>query len=124
MLDKYQNWIEQNAPKGSDAYGKCAETTERMIKAFPELKRIRGHYYCYIWGERTHWWLQDQDGSIVDPTATQFPSGGNGHYEAWDESKPEPTGICPNCGDYCYNGSNCCSENCSTEYAAYCMNPR
>jgi hypothetical protein len=117
---KYLDWIAANIAK---AYGECAEATDRMAAAFPELTRVRGHYYCPIWGERAHWWLVAPDGSIVDPTASQFPSGGMGQYEAWDESRPEPTGMCPNCGGECFDGNYCCSESCGRAYAAYCMNP-
>lgn len=117
MKSQYAEWIATNVPK---AYGECGKVTEAMIAAFPELKRVRGHYYCVIWGEREHWWLVDVDGEIVDPTARQFPSCGKGIYVPWDESQPEPTGICPNCSGYCYNGDQVCSEKCGIEYAAFC----
>ena len=116
----YQEWIDEHYPDYESSYGKCAEATLDMQKVFPELTRVRGHYYCSSWGEREHWWLTDKDGNIVDPTARQFPTKGHGVYDPWDESQPEPTGICPNCGEYCYNNDTCCSENCSREYAAYC----
>lgn len=117
--EKYQAWIAQNI---TETYGCCKEATDAMVLAFPELKQVRGHYLCPLWGQRTHWWLVDEWGSIVDPTADQFPSKGGGLYEPWDESREEPTGICPNCGAYAY-GTYCCSERCHEEYAAYCSNP-
>jgi len=117
MKTEYKTWIEENV---SDTYGTCREVTERMAEAFPELRRVRGHYFCFLWGRRQHWWLEDEDGNIIDPTAHQFPSKGYGDYEKWDESKLEPTGICPNCGDLCYSGHTCCSEVCSNAYARYC----
>lgn len=119
MKPEYQTWIEENV---TETYGKCSEVTLAMQEAFPELTRVRGHYFCIVWGEREHWWLKDGD-EVVDPTAGQFPSQGNGVYVEWDESQPEPTGMCPNCGDYCYDGKTLCSERCEIEYVAYCNNP-
>jgi hypothetical protein len=120
MKPQYAAWIAANV---TEAYGRCREVAEAMAAAFPELVRVRGHYYCWAWGERTHWWLIDPEGQIVDPTAEQFPSKGHGVYTPWDESQPEPTGICPNCGEYTFDGSTCCSEACGNAYAAYCLNP-
>lgn len=117
MKPEYQNWIEQNI---QEVYGKCAEATIEMAKAFPELKRVRGHYFCFAWGQREHWWLIDPDGAIVDPTATQFPSKGHGSYVEWDESQPEPIGSCINCGGYVFEGDPypCCCDECYDSYAA------
>lgn len=121
MKPEYEAWIARNVP--DDGYGRCREVTEAMAADFPELTRVRGHYYCYAWGERAHWWLLDPAGEVVDPTACQFPSKGAGTYVPWNEGDPEPTGICANCGEPCYNGDTCCSEACGRAYAAYCTNP-
>lgn len=51
-----------------------------------------------------------------------FWHAGIAFYEPLNESDPEPTGKCPNCGAYCYDSGTCCSEECDREYAAYCMN--
>lgn len=75
-------------------------------------------------GKRAHWWLVDPDGSIVDPTASQFPSNGIGEYVELDDSRPQPTGMCPNCGSECFGGNYCCSDACGRAYVAYCTNPR
>jgi hypothetical protein len=115
MKPEYANWIANIV----DGYGRCADVTAAMQLTFPELVRVRGHYYDYLWGERQHWWLTDPEGSVVDPTAAQFPSKGCGVYTPWIESTPEPTGICPNCGEPVYNGT-CCSDDCSRTYAAFC----
>lgn len=117
MQDRYREWIAQNV---EETYGKCQEVTEAMAAAFPDLIRVRGHYYCFLWGERAHWWLVDEAGDIVDPTAAQFPSKGAGEYVPWDESAPVPTGMCPNCGELVYGGESVCSEACGTAYVAYC----
>jgi len=113
----YQEWIDKNV--SNNGYGKCAELTLSMEKEFPELKRVRGHYYCLIWGERTHWWLTTQDDDIVDPTKEQFPSKGTGQYVEWVEGDKEPTGKCPNCSGHCFNHETVCSEKCHIEYRAY-----
>lgn len=90
-----------------------------MAAAFPELRRVRGHYHDPQWGRRAHWWLVEPGGEVVDPTAAQFPSRGRGRYEEWDEARPEPTGECPNCGGEVFDGGTCCSPKCVDEYTAY-----
>jgi hypothetical protein len=118
MNTKYSNWIAANV---TAAYGRCDKLTQQMAESFPELTRVRGHYHCVHWGERAHWWLVAPDGAIVDPTAGQFPSKGRGPYVPWDESQPEPTGMCPNCGGSVYNGGTVCSDVCAHEFAASCL---
>ena len=109
MDERYAEWIAKNV---ADPLGTCAEVTERMAAVFPDLKRVRGHYYCTAWGERAHWWLVTDAGDIVDPTAAQFPSRGHGHYEPWNEGDEEPTGKCANCGEYTYGSAYTCSDDC------------
>lgn len=105
----YEEWIVINV---IDPVGTCKETTLAMQEAFPELTRVRGHYYCLPWGERDHWWLIDPDGKIVDPTKAQFPCYGCGQYIAWNEGDPEPTGKCLNCGEYVYDDASHCNDTC------------
>ena len=64
--------------------GKCKEMSEALVKADPSLRLVRGHYYCHAWGEQPHWWCEDKDGNIVDPTKDQFPSKGHGAYVEFD----------------------------------------
>lgn len=116
MEDRHGEWIRTNVPK---AMGACAEITTQMCIAFPELARVRGHYIDHQWGSRAHWWCVDPDGGIVDPTAAQFPSKGSGQYVPWDEEQVSPTGMCPNCGEYCYEHRSVCSDRCAASYAAY-----
>lgn len=118
MLETYGKWIDQI--QGPVA-GRCKELSEAMHRAFPELRVVRGHYICPVSGHRPHWWLMAADGEIVDPTARQFVSGGIGEYQPLDESQPQPTGRCANCGQHCYNAQVCCSDDCCREYADYCM---
>ena len=60
--------------------GKCKEMSEALVKENPELRLVRGHYLCPSWGEQAHWWVEDKDGKIIDPTVRQFPSKGKGEY--------------------------------------------
>lgn len=119
MSDAYKSWIEANVDK---PLGACHETSTAMVKAFPELRQARGHYYCAFWGEREHWWCVDADGTVVDPTAAQFPSEGNGHYEELDPNAPEPIGKCLECGAYTYRtspSSHACSDECEASTDDY-----
>ena len=100
MKNKYRVWIDENV---AQSLGLCKTHCESMMLVFPELKIVRGHYICMIWGEREHWWLLDEDGAVVDPTAQQFPSKGGGVYLLWIEGEREPTGRCANCGQYVYD---------------------
>jgi hypothetical protein len=116
----YQEWIDKNIDE-ADMYGNCKEITMEMNKVFPELKLVRGHYYCLSWGEREHWWLVDKDNNIIDPTAKQFPSKGRGEYIEWDKNQEEPIGICLNCGNHVYKdtyfgSSQICSKNCEISF--------
>jgi hypothetical protein len=54
--------------------------SEALIEDDPTLTLVRGHYLDPIWGEQEHWWCVKPDGTVVDPTAKQFPSKGNGVY--------------------------------------------
>lgn len=113
---KYEAWIAENVPE--DCKNLCEEVTEVMVGVFPELTRVRGHYIDLLVGRRPHWWCVTLEGEIVDPTASQFAPCGD--YEPLDESKGEPTGICPNCGDgVCYDGAGVCSDRCHHQYLAY-----
>lgn len=120
-MTNYESWIAEHYPTRESAYGRCADATEAMQRAFPELRRVRGHFICAAWGERQHWWLVTADGTIVDPTLAQFPSVG--FYVPWAEGAMEPTGKCPNCGEFVYDSGTVCSDACADAYARYCMNP-
>lgn len=65
--------------------GKCKEFSEALIKEKPELRLVRGFYYCPIMNkEEQHWWCEDKNGKIIDPTRKQFPSNGLGSYREFD----------------------------------------
>lgn len=119
MNQAYQEWIDNY--KGA-TYRKCVSVTKEMQEAFPELDRVRGHVHLMFIDEpQPHWWLTTTEGDIVDPTSGQWSRDGVApmSYEPWDESKSEPTGKCPNCGNYCYDGNYLCCEQCEQEYRAY-----
>jgi hypothetical protein len=108
----YDEWILKHWH--GRARGRCAEATIAMVVAFPELRRVRGHY-----DGAEHWWCVAPDGSVVDPTASQFWNNGLGEYIAWIEGSEEPVGKCINCGEYSWasKGGNrsVCSVRCDNE---------
>lgn len=74
--------------------GKCKEFVDELIASDNTLTAVRGHYYCPIWNsDEPHWWAVKPDGTIVDPTVKQFPSGGIGTYVPFDG-----TCKCSQCG--------------------------
>lgn len=128
MEEKYREWIKQNVPQSVDrVVGTCKKYSKLMLKDFPELILVRGHvkipgdYNPSFPHGYPHFWLKTSVGEIVDPTKKQF--GTFCIYEEWNETGEEPTGKCPNCGEYCYRGRYCCSEKCEKEYIAYCSSP-
>lgn len=65
--------------------GKCKELSELECSKNPSLRLTRGHYYCPIWNsDEPHWWCVDEHGTVVDPSAKQFPSRGSGIYTEFD----------------------------------------
>lgn len=78
LHSRHQEWITQNV--SGSGYGKCLETSYLMLQEFPDLRLVSGHYYDACWGERSHFWLVDPEDYIIDPTAAQFPTKGNGAY--------------------------------------------
>ncbi len=74
--------------------GKCKQMSEALVAEDPTLTLVRGHYFCPIWNsDEPHWWCEQQDGSIVDPTREQFPSKGSGIYTPFNGMCE-----CSNCG--------------------------
>lgn len=64
--------------------GRCRELSEQAASEDPTLAVKRGYYHCPFFGKQGHWWCVRKDGTIVDPTALQFPSAGRGMYEEFD----------------------------------------
>ncbi len=114
----YAQWIAENRP--ADPWGQCEALTRLMATAFPELRRVRGHYVCPVQGRLPHWWMATSDGQVVDPTQDQFASQGSGTYEAYEG--PEPTGTCLNCGELVFGEQRFCNADCANETIAYLEN--
>ena len=76
--------IDQRAADYKRFRGKCKELSEAAALADKSLTVIRGHYHCPIYGKQPHWWCEKADGTIVDPSVKQFPSGGIGDYEPFN----------------------------------------
>lgn len=115
MKADYQKWIAEHQPE--DPRGQCVDTTLAMLAAFPELRRVRGHYLCPFEGPRPHWWLLTTDGEVIDPTVGQFVSRGHGEYEEY--TGPEPTGHCLDCGALLFDGDTFCGEDCFQSTKTY-----
>lgn len=99
--------------------GKCKEMSEAAVLSDPTLRLVRGYYHCPFWGKQEHWWAQRPDGTIVDPTARQFPSKGCGEYEEFD-GKIE----CEQCGKLVSEEEACITGHhvfCSSECYARCV---
>ena len=117
-MDKYTDWITKYNIEHPNTKLMCKSATDEMIEAFPELNQIRGHVISTKrFDQAPHWWCTDSKGNILDPTEKQF--GQVVAYYPRDESLPEPTGKCPNCGEYCYDGNTMCCKKCETEYLKY-----
>ena len=115
MLDAYRAWIDAYVASQPNGFvrGKCDKATQMMVEAFPELRRVAGFAHV-SWGRDQHWWCVAPDGTIVDPTASQF-QGGLADYEELDLDKDQdriPTGVCMDCGDDTYGGKTFCSDIC------------
>ena len=127
MIEPYHTWMEQHGPRNfREAYGQCKKYTDLMAAAFPNLKVRAGYYHCYVWGKRQHWWLETENGIVIDPTAMQFPSEGTCEYEFVEEGE-RPIGRCINCGGDVFKGSPCrelCSKSCEKEALAYLSGKR
>src|SRR3990167_3649327 len=119
-MTNYDTWIESYRARVVDTAAKCAEATAEMLTAFPELRRVRGYVLTAAGYDRPHWWLTTVDGTIVDPTADQFADYG-GALDYKEHVGPEPSGKCPNCGGFVYDGGTVCSDACANAYTAYLM---
>ncbi len=119
---QYHWWIRTNYPTAESARLECEKATNRMVREFPELTRVRGlasveEPYDLPPTRTPHWWCKTLYGEVVDPTGHQYPTKILEYHEA-DESRGPPTGKCPNCGGLCYGGFTC-SEKCEKKFAEY-----
>lgn len=122
MRDEYRAWIEAYVASIPNGFvrGVCADATQLMAAEFPELRRVAGFAHV-SWGRDQHWWCVAPDGTIVDPTVSQFP-GRAVDYEELDLEKDQeriPTGVCMDCGDDTYGGKLFCSTRCENATLRY-----
>lgn len=123
-------WISWYQSKTEHLNGMCLSACHDMLEKFPDLKLVRGWPVNPDHAEEcrqvmmevldpghAHWWLETQDGKIVDPTQGQF-KGANVFYLPFDETRAGelPTGKCPNDGWYCFRGNYFCSWSCEVSY--------
>ncbi len=97
---KYAEWVDAYVLRTPNLLGRCKEAVAEMAAAFPELTRVPGHVYVARWGQRAHWWLTTPDGTILDPTASQFPFIFD--YEPWRPGTEVRVGRCMECGQDLY----------------------
>ena len=100
MLQKYLEWINYYYPTKESARLQCEQATIAMQEEFPELKRVRGNVLVGL-SYRPHWWLVDNKGVIVDPTANQWETKSIG-VQRTSRRWREPLGKCINCGELSY----------------------
>jgi hypothetical protein len=88
--------LEGDWGKHWDLYArKCHLYVLKWHEKDPTLTPVRGFYFCPVWRrDRQHWWLRRPDGTVFDPTKTQFPSSGAGLYQPFEELEFE----CDECG--------------------------
>ena len=104
---------------GYELRGTCKEACEKLLGDRPDLRLVRGHYFCPYWDtDNEHWWCVDAEGNIVDPTASQFPSNGHGTYTEFNG-----TVACAQCGAdtpedqvYGYGNYGFCSTRCAMRF--------
>lgn len=118
----YKTWISNYRFKHKYLAGACGSATLEMCKTFPELKRIPGHVVLASGHKVEHWWCEDNDGNIIDPTVGQWallPA----EYIPWVPGDEVCVGKCMNCGNGIYdtpatlNGirRSVCSNECERE---------
>lgn len=104
--------------------GRCKELCEERLKTDPSLRLVRGHVFVHLWPSdprQAHWWLEKQDGTIVDPSWQQFPfqeAPSKEHYDEFDG-----TVQCSNCGkegqenDFSFESNYAfCSHHCHGQF--------
>jgi len=99
--------------------GRCKEMVEEAIANDATLRAVRGHYCCPLWGDQPHWWCEKPDGTIIDPSAKQFPFGGevgeyvefNGIIECAECGKSVPENEARIDGNYGF-----CSMECNAKF--------
>ena len=110
MVSDYKSWISSNVP--DNCQGLCKKFATLMFETFPELRLVRGHYIDLGGHYHAHWWCEDINDNVIDPTASQFTA--HGFYEEF--VGPEPVGRCLECGCLTYHDPQFCDVSCSTAF--------
>ena len=128
----YQEYIKdmiQTRYQGNAQFtlGRCKEECLAMKEKFPELKEVPGFVHVEWFtdhdreNKREHWWLEAPDGSIVDPTAGQFPVVLK--YEPYVDGMNVRIGTCMDCGNPIWGSpgdhKTFCNDNCAQSYLNY-----
>ncbi len=128
LKPEYVEWIDNYRERHKSMLGRCISAVQEMQEAFPELRIAKGHVYCpHPWGKRGHAWCATEDGTIVDPTGSQFPV--IVEYEEWKPGDMVYVSKCMDCGMEMWAAVDTldeeptrkafCSTECEIAHAAY-----
>jgi len=67
-----KSWIDKNV---IDAGGNCFFYSAVISLLFPGLKLIKGKHSKQFAEDSAHFYLEDEDGGIIDPTTNQYEAG-------------------------------------------------
>ena len=125
----YVEWIKAYVERhrATGILGRCRQASEEMRAVFPELRLVRGHVHVIGMhaGSRAHWWLETADGTVVDPTESQFPAVLD--YDEWRPGHPVRISKCMDCGQEIWQEvesldnvpeQRFCDEGCRRSFAA------
>lgn len=69
---RIRKWIRDNV---SDPENHCFFYAAALAALFPGLTLVRGRHSGQHPGDTAHFWTEDEDGNIIDPTAAQYHGG-------------------------------------------------
>jgi hypothetical protein len=102
LKQEYIDWIQNYcSERNGIVSGCCISSTTEMVRAFPELKQVKGWALLLNRGLAEHAWCETEDGEVIDPTVSQFQSSVI-EYKAWQPGDTVCVGRCMNCGEYIY----------------------
>lgn len=118
-MNIFKSYVESEETDYSKYRGKCKQFVDELVAKDTSLRAVRGYYHCPIWGKQAHWWAEDKDGNIIDPTVKQFPTKGvAAEYEEFDGNIE-----CAQCGKmtteetaYFYGNYAFCSVRCCARF--------
>lgn len=101
--------------------GMCGTFTRCFVERFPGLKAVAGYYHSSTGLNRgDHWWLVNEKGETIDPTADQFLDCGAGTLVPYNPHKHlTAKGTCMCCGFSIFMSDKraACSPECDEELA-------